>query len=89
MSNKLRVNLQFGPRADRGLLDALRSLPPYRRAKLARQLTSEGWRARSAPVPPGAPQNTCSVTSSPLLPAHASMALEDDLLSGLGMVLKL
>lgn len=80
MSDKLRVNLQFGARADRGLLDELRSLPPYRRAKLARQLMSEGWRARNAPVPPDVVQETCSVALPPT-PAHAPKALEDELMS--------
>lgn len=86
MPDKLRINLQFGSRADPDLLAELRSLPPYRRAKLARQLISEGWRARSAPAPSNV---TCETPSAPPpSAARAPKTFEDELLSGLGSVLK-
>jgi hypothetical protein len=85
MSNKLRVNLQFGSRADPDLLEELRSLPPYRRASFARQLISKAWRARSAPPP-----LSDSYEKRPVPPPQAAClatTFEDELLSGLGSVL--
>jgi len=53
LAHGVRVTLWFGPRSDRLLVGALARCRPYARAKLARLLIEEGWRARTqgAPIP--------------------------------------
>lgn len=87
MDKNLRINLQFGRRTDPDLLSEIRSLPPYRRAKFVQKLIAEAWRARTAPafsVAASAPP-----IARTLPPAPPVNAFEDELLSGVGSMLKL
>lgn len=50
-SHSVRVNLRFGPRTDPALLQEILTLPPYKRARLLRQLLAQGWQQRQSPPP--------------------------------------
>ncbi len=45
----IRVSLRFGMRSDNTLVQALRTTPPYGRAKFLRGLIKEAWRSRRQP----------------------------------------
>lgn len=86
MNKSLRINLQFGCRTEPELLSELQSLPPYRRAKFVQKLIAEAWCARRTPafpMPASAPPTVRTMPTAPVL-----NAFEDELLSGVGSVLK-
>lgn len=85
----IRVNLRFGPRTDPHLLREIAALPPYRRARLLRELLEQAWQRRheSQPTPTSASAPLRHDEPQPV--SRADVSLSEDVLSLFGKSVRL
>lgn len=87
-ARSIRVNLRFGPRTDPALIREIAALPPYKRAKLLRQLLEAGWRNRRE-VPSAVPAQASAGAAQPFTLEAADGSFSQDVLALLGKAVRL
>lgn len=87
-ARSIRVNLRFGPRTDPALIREIAALPPYKRAKLLRQLLEAGWRHRRD-VPSGVPARASAGLAQPLTLEASDGSFSQDILALVGKSVRL